>query len=215
MTSLRIVHEDERVIAVDKPVGRLVIPARGKAEGSPLVDEVSKHLGGKAYVLHRIDRETSGLVLFAKDSSSHTALSKLFEARKIRKYYLALVQGRIDSDGRVQEPLREFGSGRVGIDSKGKASLTKYSVRESFKDASLLEVRPKTGRRHQIRVHLYSIGHPVLGDPLYGKDRPVGGAGRLMLHAWKLEFKGEGFPKTSISTEPPADFTEIVGKFRS
>ena len=94
----------------------------------------------------------------------------------------------------------------MGIHPDGKPSVTDYTIREHRSGSTLLEVRPQSGRRHQIRVHLYSIGHPVMGDTLYGKDRPVGGAPRLMLHAWKLEFKKPNGEILSLVDDPPATF---------
>jgi len=98
----------------------------------------------------------------------------------------------------------------MGIDPQGKPSVTEYAVRESFPTATLLAVTPTTGRRHQIRVHLFSIGHPVMGDTLYGKDRPVGGAPRLMLHAWKLEWTAADGQHIAIEDAMPADFTNFL-----
>ena len=98
----------------------------------------------------------------------------------------------------------------MGVAAAGKPSVTEYKVREAQGDSTLLEVNPQTGRRHQIRVHLYAIGHPVMGDTLYGKDRPVGGAPRLMLHAWKLEFEKPGGERLELLDEPPGDFTDYL-----
>ncbi|MFH1723123.1 MAG: RluA family pseudouridine synthase [Elusimicrobiota bacterium] len=209
-----IIHEDEHLIAVAKPAGRLVIPGRGPAKGRPLVEEVSKLIGAKAYVVHRIDRETSGLVLFAKDANSHRFLSKAFERRSVRKTYLALAQGAVERGGLVRAPIRAFGSGRVGVDRRGDPCETGYRVRDRLHGATLLAVEPKTGRRHQIRVHLYSIGHPVMGDPLYGRPRPVGGVPRLMLHALALEFESPSGRLLSLRAGPPSDFLEIIEDFR-
>jgi len=192
---LQVVYEDGCLLAVDKPAGQLVIPGRGAEAGPVLVDAVSRHLGVKAFVVHRIDRETSGLVLFAKDAATHAALSKLFEKRRVRKSYLAVVSGTVPSAGRITAPIREFGSGRMGVDPRGKDAETKYRPLRTWGDppATLLEVEPRTGRRHQIRVHLYSIGHPVLGDSQYGRERPVGGGhGAAVLGALPFSSRGEG-----------------------
>lgn len=214
MPSLRVVFEDERLLAADKPAGQPVIPARGTGP-EPLVAAVSRRIGGKAFVVHRIDRETSGLVLFAKDAGAHRALSGLFEARTVEKTYLAAVLGAVAGEGSVEEPLRAFGSGRMGADPGGKPCRTDYRVRERLKGATLLEVSPRTGRRHQIRAHLYGLGHPVLGDPLYGRERPVGGAPRLMLHAWKLSFSHPELGERSLAAEPPDDFSRVVARLRA
>lgn len=199
------------MVAVSKPVGQAVIPGRGIPE-EPLSAQVSRHLGSKAFVVHRLDREASGLVLFAKDAETHRLLCGKFESREVHKTYLALVLGPIPEQGVIDQPIRAFGSGRMGIGPGGKASLTRYRVRERLKGAAWLEVEPVTGRRHQIRVHLYSAGHPIIGDPLYGAQRPVGGASRLMLHAYELSFSAGR--DLELRAEPPEDFIEILSLFR-
>jgi tRNA pseudouridine32 synthase/23S rRNA pseudouridine746 synthase len=208
--AIPILHEDKHIVAVSKPSGQVVIPGRGEIPGVPLNKELEMQLGRKVFVVHRLDRGASGIVLFAKDAAAHRRLSLQFENREIKKTYLVLAQGRIESGGKIEHPLRAFGSGRMGIDPKGKPSLTEYTVRESFPNATLLEVTPSTGRRHQIRVHLFSIGHPVMGDTLYGKDRPVGGAPRLMLHAWKLAWAAENGERIPIEDDIPLDFRNVL-----
>ena len=163
------------------------------------------------FVVHRIDRGASGLVLIAKTSQAHRFLSVQFERREVKKTYLVLVQGILDTGGRIDHSLRAFGSGRIGVSAAGKPSVTEFQVRERLKGATLLEVTPLTGRRHQIRVHLFSLGHPVMGDPLYGKDRPVGGAPRLMLHAFRVKLEGNGDFKADL----PDDFLRVLDRFRA
>src|SRR5579871_6023576 len=204
-----ILFENDDVIAVSKPAGQVVIPGRGDIPGSPLVTEVERYLGRKAFVVHRIDRGASGIVLFAKDPATHRHVSLQFEQRQVFKKYLVLVQGVVAMGDLIDQPLRAFGSGRMGIHPQGKESKTEYTVREVLQDATLLEVSPLTGRRHQIRVHLYSIGHPVMGDPLYGKERPVGGIPRLMLHAWKIECDLPDGQRLSLEAELPGDFKQV------
>jgi RluA family pseudouridine synthase len=161
----------------------------------------------KLYVVHRLDKETSGVILFARDAAAHRRLSALFETRQVGKAYLAWVLGSPAADqGSVDAPLREFGSGRVAVDPRGKPSLTRWSVLRRAEGKSLLDVRPETGRRHQIRVHLYSVGHPVMGDDTYGSPRPVGGAPRLMLHAAELSFPWDDPRPLLLRAEPPPDF---------
>jgi tRNA pseudouridine32 synthase/23S rRNA pseudouridine746 synthase len=207
VTSLRIIHEDERLVVVDKPAGVATAPGGGIGAGESMQEQVATHLGTRAFIVHRLDRETSGVVLFAKTAESHRLLSQQFEDRTVAKRYLALVQGQVRvRSGSITEPLREFASGRIGVDPAGKEATTMWALRERLVDADLLEVTPITGRRHQIRVHLYSIGHPILGDTRYGDDRPVGGAPRLMLHALELVL-ADGL---SIRAEPPADFIEAA-----
>jgi RluA family pseudouridine synthase len=213
---LSVVYEDERLIAVDKPCGQPVIaprPVGGSTDVLPLVRQVQERLGAKAYVVHRLDRETSGLVVFAKDAKTHRRLCGLFESRAVRKLYMALVQGDLRGTGEIDKPIREFGSGRMGVDPAGKPSKTLYRVRESLQKAALVELEPHTGRRHQLRVHLYSIGHPVMGDDLYGRERPVGGMARLMLHSMSLSFEGPS-GELKLTAPVPPEFTAIVAGFR-
>jgi tRNA pseudouridine32 synthase / 23S rRNA pseudouridine746 synthase len=210
MNPLKVVYEDSHLIVVDKPSGQAVIPGRGLGDAEPLVDQVTKYLKKKALVVHRIDRETSGLVVFAKDAETHRALNLLWEGREVQKTYLALVKGEVTAkEGVIDHPLRAFGSGRMGVDRKGRSSRTRYRVQETYPGATLLEVEPETGRRHQIRVHLFHLGHPVMGDPLYGSERPVGGAPRLMLHAHRLVIPVPD-KALHLTAQLPDDFQNVL-----
>ena len=210
--AVEILHEDERLIAVAKPAGQTTAPGGGIEPAETLQARVAAHIGGRAYIVHRLDRETSGVIVFAKTAESHRELSQQFESREVTKRYLALVDGHVPGRrGVISDPLREFGSGRVGVDPAGRESRTEWSLRERLPDSDLLDVTPLTGRRHQIRVHLYSMGHPVLGDTRYGDSRPVGGASRLMLHALELVL-ADGLV---LRAEPPADFTDICDARRA
>jgi len=209
---LLVVYEDERLIAVAKPAGQAMAAGGGVHVADTLQAAVAGHIGSKAFIVHRLDRETSGIVVFAKTAEVHRELSRQFEERQVSKPYLALVLGHVaDPNGEVNEPLREFGSGRVGVDPNGRDAVTRWELRERLADADLLEVWPLTGRRHQIRVHCYAIGHPILGDTRYGEPRPVGGAARLMLHAAELALS-DGL---RLAAEPPAEFARIVAEQRS
>lgn len=184
---MELLYQDGDVVAVGKPAGQPAIPGRGCAAGGALNAEVEAALGRKIFVVHRLDLEASGLMLFALTPEAHKRLCAEFEGRRVRKSYLALVQGEAPAKGEVNSALKEFGSGRIGVDPKGKPAVTRFSLRSKGRGCSLLTVEPVTGRRHQIRAHLAAIGHPILGDPLYGRaPRPVGGAPRLMLHALAL-----------------------------
>lgn len=202
---LQILYQDSDLLAVEKPSGQLVIPGRGEGLGEPMLQELERTLGRKIWVVHRLDRGASGLVLFAKSAAAHQRLCGLFQRREMKKSYQVVVQGIVEKGGTINAPIKIFGSGRLGVHPSGKPSLTDYEVLKPLAGSTLLQVMPHTGRRHQIRVHLYSIGHPVMGDPLYGKDRPVGGAPRLMLHAWKLEIPREGQEPLRLESPPPAD----------
>ncbi|MFA6092566.1 MAG: RNA pseudouridine synthase [Elusimicrobiota bacterium] len=203
------IHEDARILAVSKPVGTVVIPGRGEV-GTPLCSLLEERLGAKLYVVHRLDREASGLLLFAKDEKAHKDLCAQFAQRTVRKLYCAAVEGLVAQDGIADSPLREFGSGRIAADPRGKPSRTVYRVLQRGSDATLLEVEPMTGRRHQIRAHLYGIGHPILGDPLYGRERPVGGAPRLMLHARKLSCRHPDGSSLRLEAPLQEDFLSVL-----
>jgi RluA family pseudouridine synthase len=209
--ALHVLHEDERLIALAKPAGVATAPGGGIPPGASLQELVGGHIGGKAFLVHRLDRETSGVIVFATTAEAHRELSRQFEDRQVTKRYLALVAGHIEArQGEVTQPIREFGSGRVGVDSKGREAVTRWKLRERLPSAGLLEVEPMTGRRHQIRVHLYAIGHPILGDTRYGDPRPVGRAPRLMLHAADL-ILADGL---RLTAEPPPDFIEVLEAWR-
>jgi RluA family pseudouridine synthase len=205
-----VIYEDARLIALGKPSGLLVIPGRGAGEDPALNLLLEQRLGARIFVVHRIDREASGVVLFAKDAEAHRLLCASFAARAARKKYLALVQGLAPEQGSVDSPIRAFGSGRMGADPGGKPSLTRWRRLAALRGASLLEVEPETGRRHQIRAHLYSIGHPILGDPLYGNDRPVGKFPRLMLHSLELSLAHPDGSLLRLRAPEPADFLRAL-----
>lgn len=191
-----------------------VVPARADDPRRPLSALVAEHLKAKVWVVHRLDAATSGVLVFAKDRDTHKRLSQAFEGRTASKTYLAAVLGEA-APGENLSPLKTFGSGRVGPSPEGKPSETAWTVRERLRGATLLEVVPKTGRRHQIRVHLNASGFPVLGDKRYGKDRPVGGAPRLMLHAWKLEVPGADGAPLRLEAPPPPDFEAVLAGLRA
>jgi RluA family pseudouridine synthase len=197
-------------LALSKPAGQPSIPGRGEI-GEPLNVSAARHAGAKVFIVHRLDREASGLIVFAKDARTHRDLCARFEAHEVKKKYLAAVQGEVSGEGVIRSPIKEFGSGRMGVGPGGKPSITRYRNLRPLRAASLLEVEPLTGRRHQIRVHLYSIGHPILGDPLYGQQRPVGGAPRLLLHSLELDFLLQGIP--CLRCQPGDDFERAVSNF--
>ncbi len=186
-----------------------MVPARGDDPVRPLTELLAARLERRVWVVHRIDKATSGLVLFALDARAHRRLSQAFEQRTVHKTYLAAAQGTLD-DGGSELALKTFGSGRVGPSPEGKVSLTRWKVRERLPGATLLEVEPETGRRHQIRAHLHAAGHPVLGDRKYGRPRPVGGAPRLMLHAWRLALPDGCGGTLALEAPPPADFQAVL-----
>ena len=226
-----MLFEDERLLVVDKPAGRLVIPGRapqvrapqgrapqgrGAEDQEPLVLEASRRAGGKVFVVHRLDRETSGALVFAKDAATHARLCALFESHAVAKVYWALAQDRLTGSRVMDQPLAAFGSGRWGVKPGGKPSRTELRPLEDFAGrATLVEARPLTGRRHQVRVHLYAAGHPVLGDRLYGKPGEWSlRAPRLMLHAARISFK-LGARRFEASAALPADFEALMKELRA
>jgi len=211
----RVLHEDEGLIAVDKPAGMATAAGSGIDDDASLHAWVTRHVGARTWIVHRLDRGTSGVIVFAKTAEAHRRLSQAFEQREVGKRYLAVVEGHVRlATGEIAEPLRTFGSGRVGVDPKGSEALTRYKRLERLTGADLLDVEPLTGRRHQIRVHCYAIGHPVLGDTRYGNDRPVGGAPRLMLYAAELRLPALDGKPLVVRAEPPPDFESVLGNLR-
>lgn len=207
-----IIFENEQMIAVSKPSGMLTLPDRHDEELQSLRGWLEKKYG-KIFVVHRIDKDTSGLIVFAKNETSHKYLSKLFESREIEKIYLGLVMGQpVNDAGSITEALAEHPAknGTMMVHRKGKASHTDYKVLQRLGLFSLVEFHIHTGRMHQIRVHSKHIGHPIVCDPLYGDGKPVllsaikkkfklskseeeerPMLSRLALHAFRLTFKDE------------------------
>jgi RluA family pseudouridine synthase len=208
---ISILFEDEDVVAGDKPEGLASIPERDKDKDS-LLASLSVQLHRKLFVVHRIDKEVSGVILFAKNESAHRCLNEQFSKRGVRKTYVALAHGCIDKEnGTIEKPLRQFGSGRVGVDARrGKLSSTAFRVTRRFASYTLLDVIPLSGRRHQIRVHFYSVGHPLVGDRRYGDRRLQQGFPRLMLHAKRLEFQLPAGTEVAIEAPIPESFSAVL-----
>jgi 23S rRNA pseudouridine1911/1915/1917 synthase len=193
---LSILYEDEDLVVVDKPSGRVVYPGAGNRRSTLLQGllhgRTLARIGApeRPGVVHRLDKETSGVILFAKSDSAYYSLIRQFKDRTVQKTYLALVHGRVEQDeGRIEAPLGRDVQNRQrrAIRKRGgRPAVTEFRVLQRHDDATLLQVSPLTGRTHQIRVHLTAIGHPVVGDPLYGRKNRKESTQRLMLHAWKL-----------------------------
>jgi len=190
-----ILYEDDAVIAVNKPAG-LTVHAGAGAHSGTLVNRLVHRfaalskIGGdlRPGIVHRLDRGTSGVILVARNDAAHRALAAQFAARTVEKIYLALVQGRVNADsGRIEKPIARDPIHRTRMTARlatGRAALTAFRVLERFEKFTFLEVRIGTGRTHQIRVHLASIGHPVAGDRLYG----AAAGPRIFLHAHRIAF---------------------------
>jgi len=168
------IFENENFIAVNKPYGLLSIPDRTQS-GMSLKDMLIQQYG-EIFTVHRLDKETSGVIVFAKDEQTHKQLSELFEGREVEKYYVGLAHGKmINERGSIDAPVMEHPvkKGKMIINKKGKPSLTDYEVLENFRLFSWIKFRLHTGRTHQIRVHMQHIGHGIVCDELYGSDEPV------------------------------------------
>jgi RluA family pseudouridine synthase len=247
---LHILYEDEELLVIDKPAGLLVIPDRWDAAKPTVVKLARAYLQTRAdtegevsgqppriWVVHRLDRDTSGVLILAKSARAHAALSRQFEHGKVQKTYLALVSGQAIHDaGVVRLPLGPHAHrpGMMAVRRQhGKSALTRYSVLERFRGYTLLDVRPQTGRSHQIRVHLQAIGYPLAIDILYGSGeplllsalkrsyRPKAGAvehplmARLTLHAQALSLTHPTLGGTCTWLAPlPKDFTAVLRNLR-
>lgn len=169
---IEIIYEDEALLIVNKPADLLTIPDRFALEKPNLLHSLSDHYKGKIWVVHRLDKETSGIICFAKTEEAHKNLSQQFFNRTVDKIYVALVDGKPNPpEGTIDAPIGEHPTqpGKMTVIRTGKSALTDYKIIEIFKAFSLVEANIHTGRTHQIRVHFKHIGHPLAVDPLYGK----------------------------------------------
>jgi 23S rRNA pseudouridine1911/1915/1917 synthase len=180
-----ILHKDENLLAVNKPSGWLSIPDRHDPE-LPSVKSWLESKGERVFIVHRIDRDTSGLLLVARNEASHKYYNTLFQNRALKKNYYGLVTGSFDEDAGVyDQPIEEHPTlpGKMRVGRKGKAAITHYQVEERFRGFSWVRFQIETGRTHQIRVHLQNAGHSLVGDPLYGSADPI------LLSTFKKKFK--------------------------
>lgn len=209
---LTVLYQDAHLAVVVKPCGMVVHPAAGNPDGT-LVNALLYHLdslsgiGGEMRpgIVHRLDKDTSGLLLVAKDDLTHAALSDDLSHRKMEKHYYAVVAGVMkEESGVIDAPIARSRTDRkkMAVDPAGRPSRTEWRVVRQEKDRALLDIHLITGRTHQIRVHMSSIHHPVLGDPIYGhKNMPK--APRLMLHAYSLSFTHPATGERMTFTAPP------------
>ena len=233
--ALAIVHEDEHLLVLDKPAGLVVHPGAGNPSGT-LLNALLHHDAKlaelpRAGIVHRLDKDTSGLMVVAKTLPAMTALVEMLSRHDVERQYEAVVLGSLVSGGTVDEPIGRSMGDRlrqaVRDEESGKHAVTHYRLRERFRAHSLLQCNLETGRTHQIRVHLTHIGHPLVGDPLYGgglklprRAAPelvtaLRGFRRQALHAERLAFEhpvtGEAL---AFTTERPADMTALIAALR-
>jgi tRNA pseudouridine32 synthase/23S rRNA pseudouridine746 synthase len=189
--SLRIVYCDERLIVLDKPSGLLAVPGLGPENQDNLAGRVQQEYPG-ALVVHRLDRDTSGLIVFARDPESQRHLSRQFHDRLVEKTYFAVVRGCVERDaGQIDLPMRKDFEHpprhRVDL-AHGRSAFTRWRVCRRQSDRTRVELTPLTGRSHQLRLHMQQLGHPILGDKLYADEEALALADRLLLHATRLSF---------------------------
>jgi 23S rRNA pseudouridine1911/1915/1917 synthase len=219
--ALAIVHEDDALLVVDKPAGLVVHPGAGNRTGT-LQNALLHHAPGLAAVprsgiVHRLDKDTSGLLVVAKTLPAHTDLVRQLAARTVHREYLALATGDLRRGGTIEAPIGRHPTRRttMAVVATGKPARTHYSIVERFGTATLLTCRLETGRTHQIRVHLASLGHPLVGDPAYGTKGAIA-FGRQALHAARLALVHPSTHRTrEWSSTLPADFAELLALLRA
>lgn len=228
-----IIFENDFFVAVNKPSGLLSIPDRLGQELS--LKDILKSRYDQIFTVHRLDKDTSGIIVFAKDEASHKQLSQLFEGREVEKFYLGLVHGKLmNEDGSIDAAITEHPgkNGKMITHVKGKPALTDYHVLESFRLYTWLQFQIHTGRTHQIRVHMQHIGHPIVCDDIYGdpspillsalkkkfklskdaeQERPL--MNRLALHSHKLSFTFNE-EKFNLEAEIPKDLRAMLAQLR-
>jgi 23S rRNA pseudouridine1911/1915/1917 synthase len=217
---IEVLYEDADVIAIDKPAGMVVHTGAGRHSGT-LVNAVLHRFGKLSSVggelrpgiVHRLDRFTSGAILIARNDAAHRNLAEQFASRQVEKIYIALVHGRLKSDqGRITTPIARDPVARVRMTARlahGRHASTSYQVLKRFEETTLVEVKIGTGRTHQIRVHLASIGHPVVGDKLYGA--PPSELGRYFLHARQITFTSPtGGERITIAAPLPPELVAYL-----
>ncbi|HEX6635461.1 MAG TPA: RluA family pseudouridine synthase [Usitatibacter sp.] len=219
--ALPILHEDADLLVIDKPAGLVVHPGSGNWAGT-MLNALLHHAPAtrelpRAGIVHRLDKDTSGLLVVAKSEPAQADLVRQLQARTVKRTYLALVRGRVAAPGSVDAPIgrHPVHRTRMAVVEGGKPAVTHYRVRERLGQHTLLECDLETGRTHQIRVHLASIGHPIEGDPVYA-GRGAKRLARQALHAWKLAFR---HPRTGeemrFESPMPEDMAALVASLRA
>jgi RluA family pseudouridine synthase len=210
---MKIIYEDKYLIVVDKPAGLSVLPDGWEKDSQYLVKMLEEQYG-KIFIVHRLDKITSGVMVFARDAETHRALNIQFENHEAQKTYHAIVEGNPKWEEKVaRHPLRaNVGhKHRTMVDDKnGKPSETRFRVIKRYQDSALIEAKPMTGRTHQIRVHMYALGHPLVGDTLYGAQETYE-ITRPMLHAQSLSFLHPATnERMKFSAPHPADLEKAL-----
>jgi 23S rRNA pseudouridine1911/1915/1917 synthase len=227
---IQILEETDDFVVINKPAKLLSIPDREGDEVS--LKKILKDMYGEIFTVHRLDRGTSGIIVFAKNETSHKFLSQSFEERNVEKYYLGIVKGTLaEKQKTIDAPIAQHSvkSTMMIIHKRGKQAITDYKVLEEFGKFSLLELRIHTGRTHQIRIHMQHVGHPIVCDPLYGDGSPVLLSSikrnynlsrselderpildRLALHAHRLKFTDASGKLYNITAEPPKDMRALL-----
>ncbi len=224
---LDVVYEDEDIIVINKAKGMVVHPAAGNPDGT-LVNAIMAHCKGKLSgiggelrpgIVHRLDKDTSGLLIVAKNDKAHLRISEQIQNREVKKTYLALVKGVVpENEATIKMPIGRSNKDRkkMAVTPKGKEAITHFKVLERFEKYTYLEVKIETGRTHQIRVHMAEIGHPVVGDMVYSNGKNEFNIEGQMLHAHRLEFKHPITEKDMCLEAPlPEYFANIVSDLRN
>ena len=221
---LDIVYEDNDIIVVNKPKGMVVHPANGNPDGTLVnaIMAISKNslsgIGGKIRpgIVHRLDKDTSGIIIVAKNDKAHINLSKQIKDREVKKIYIALVKGSVnENEATIDMPIGRSTKDRkkMAVRKDGKQAITHFKVLKRYLNYTLLEVKIDTGRTHQIRVHMAEIGHPVVGDIVYSKGKNEFGVVGQMLHAKSLDFTHPTTgKKMHLEAELPQYFKEVIEK---
>jgi 23S rRNA pseudouridine1911/1915/1917 synthase len=217
---LVVLYEDDSLLVVDKPAGLVVHPGSGNWNGT-LANALLHHAPQlaavpRAGIVHRLDKDTSGLLVVAKTLTAQTDLVRQLQARTVRREYLALATGDIARSGTIDAPIGRHPVRRtsMAVVATGKPAVTRYEVRERFGDCTLIACRLETGRTHQIRVHLASIAHALVGDPAYGRRHAIA-FGRQALHAWRLGLiHPAGGGAMQWESALPADFDRLLTALR-
>jgi 23S rRNA pseudouridine1911/1915/1917 synthase len=224
---LDIIHEDDDLLVINKPPGVPVHPSPGHRDDT-LVNGLLHHLQGRLSdiggelrpgIVHRLDKDTSGVMLVAKNNEAHLRLAEDFARRRVHKVYEAILWGTIGAEeGRIEQPLgrSRWNRKKFAVDPAGREAITLYGVVDRREETTWVRLFPKTGRTHQLRVHMASIGHPILGDPLYGRKKRADGPSAppyLALIAREISFDHPATGKKVTFTAPyPAHFLVLAGR---